>query len=79
MGSGRQLQRLVLTGLAQKGEKLLLVDQDAQSNLTMNLGYPDPDEIEVTMFKILESVISKKVLPKREDYILSVEGGYCAF
>lgn len=31
--------------LAQQGKKVLLVDADAQANLTMSLGYPRPDDL----------------------------------
>ena len=33
--------------LAQQGKKVLLVDADAQANLTMSLGYPRPDDLPI--------------------------------
>ena len=32
-------------GLANQGKKVLLIDADAQANLTMSLGWQEPDEI----------------------------------
>lgn len=31
--------------LSKQGKKVLLVDADAQANLTMSLGYPRPDDL----------------------------------
>lgn len=36
-------------GLAQQGKKVLLVDADAQGNLTQMLGWRQPDELSPTM------------------------------
>lgn len=35
--------------LVQQGKKVLLIDADAQSNLTMALGYNRPDDIPITL------------------------------
>ena len=35
-------------GLVQQGKKVLLIDADAQANLTMALGYNRPDDIPIT-------------------------------
>ena len=34
-------------GLVQQGKKVLLIDTDAQANLTMALGYNRPDDIPI--------------------------------
>ena len=36
-------------GLAKQGSKVLLIDADAQANLTMALGYNRPDDIPITI------------------------------
>ena len=36
-------------GLVQQGKKVLLIDADAQANLTMALGYNRPDDIPITL------------------------------
>ena len=36
-------------GLAKQGKKVLLIDADAQANLTMALGYNRPDDIPITL------------------------------
>lgn len=36
-------------GLAKQGKKVLLIDADAQANLTMALGYNRPDDIPIKM------------------------------
>lgn len=38
-------------GLVQQGKKVLLIDADAQANLTMALGYNRPDDIPITLSK----------------------------
>ena len=35
--------------LAKQGKKILLIDADAQANLTMALGYSRPDDIPITL------------------------------
>lgn len=35
--------------LSKQGKKVLLVDADAQANLTMSLGYPRPDDLPISL------------------------------
>ena len=44
--------------LAQQGKKVLLIDADAQANLTMSLGYHRPDDLPVTLSTIMQDIIS---------------------
>ena len=44
-------------GLARTGKKVLLIDCDPQGDLTMCCGYPDNDEIDVTVSTIMEKII----------------------
>ena len=43
--------------LAQQGQKVLLVDADAQANLTMSLGYPRPDDLPISLATIMQDII----------------------
>ena len=40
-------------GLAQQGKKVLLVDADAQGNLTQMLGWRQPDELSPTLADLM--------------------------
>ncbi len=43
--------------LAQQGNKVLLIDADAQANLTMALGYNRPDDLPVTLSPVMQNII----------------------
>ena len=43
--------------LTQQGKKVLLIDADAQANLTMSLGYGRPDDLSDTLSSIMQDVI----------------------
>lgn len=47
-------------GLAKQGNKVLLIDADAQANLTMALGYNRPDDLPVTLSTIMQNIIDDK-------------------
>ncbi len=47
-------------GLAREGNRVLLIDLDAQANLTMSLGYQNPDELPVTITDYLGMVIEDR-------------------
>ena len=49
--------------LAQQGKKVLLIDADAQANLTMSLGYNRPDDLPVTLSTILHHGEGVDLLP----------------
>ncbi|MGL4362449.1 MAG: ParA family protein [Cellulosilyticaceae bacterium] len=59
-------------GLAKKGKKVLLIDFDPQSSLTVALGFNNPDEIQVTMYDLIRLTIEEDELPPKEKYIKSV-------
>ena len=48
--------------LARQGKKVLLIDADAQANLTMSLGYNRPDDLPVTLSTIMQDIIDDKPL-----------------
>ena len=41
-------------GLAKQGKRVLLIDADAQANLTMALGYSRPDDLPITLSTIIK-------------------------
>ncbi len=43
-------------GLAQAGKKVLLVDCDPQSSLTISLGHPQPDKLPITLSDMIHSL-----------------------
>lgn len=50
-------------GLAKQGEKVLLIDADAQGSLTASLGFRQPDKLEVTLADVLENIINEEEMP----------------
>ena len=48
--------------LVQQGKKVLLIDADAQANLTMALGYNRPDDIPITLSTVMQNIIDDKTL-----------------
>ena len=48
--------------LVQQGKKVLLIDADAQANLTMALGYNRPDDIPITLSTVMQNIIDDKRL-----------------
>ena len=57
--------------LASTGHKVLLVDFDPQANLSMSFGITSPDELELSMHDLLSVVMDGKLLPPKEDFIIS--------
>ncbi len=49
-------------GLAREGYNTLLIDLDAQANLTMSLGWHSPDDISVTIASLMGMVINDEPL-----------------
>lgn len=62
------------TNLARQGKKVLLVDFDSQANLTMCMGYHQPDELPCTMAHLMKGMIDETFDFKKEDFILCNEG-----
>lgn len=48
------------TGLAAQGKKVLLVDADAQGNLTDSLGFHEPDSLPVSLAAVLNEVVDEE-------------------
>ena len=61
-------------GLAREGKKVLLVDTDPQGSLTISLGYPRPDELETTLFDLLNKTINEDSVSAGEGILHQAEG-----
>ena len=61
-------------GLAREGKKVLLVDTDPQGSLTISLGYPRPDELETTLFDLLNKTINEDCVSAGEGILHQAEG-----
>lgn len=61
-------------GLARAGKKVLLIDCDPQGDLTICCGYPDNDEIDVTIASIMQKVVGDESLNFDEGIIHQAEG-----
>ena len=46
-------------GLANKGKRVLVIDNDLQGSLTEALGYPQPDKLEITLANVMEWVLNE--------------------
>lgn len=60
--------------LAQQGKKVLLIDADAQANLTMSLGYNRPDDLSETLSSIMQDVIDDNPLNVQKAILHHKEG-----
>ena len=60
--------------LVQQGKKVLLIDADAQANLTMALGYNRPDDIPITLSTVMQNIIDDTTLDVSQGIIHHNEG-----
>lgn len=61
-------------GLARTGEKVLLIDADAQGSLTASLGYGEPDAMEYTLATVLGKIINDEAADWHEGILHHAEG-----
>ena len=61
-------------GLAAQGKKVLLVDADAQGNLTDSLGYREPDNLSVSLATILTKTMMEEPYEPDEGILRHSEG-----
>ena len=52
----------------------VLIDADAQANLTMALGYNRPDDIPITLSTVMQNIIDDKTLDASQGIIHHREG-----
>ena len=61
-------------GLAKQGKRVLLIDADAQANLTMALGYSRPDDLPITLSTIMQNIIDDKSFDVSQGILSHNEG-----
>ena len=61
-------------GLAKAGKRVLLVDFDPQASMTIALGYPQPDQIPVTVTDLMTKIIEDEPIQRGEGIIHHKEG-----
>ena len=61
-------------GLAMEGKKVLLVDTDPQASLTISLGYPRPDDLQVTVTDLMKKIIADEPIEPGEGILHHAEG-----
>lgn len=61
-------------GLSRQNKKVLLIDTDPQASLTISLGYPRPDDLELTLSDLLNGTISENPVALDEVLIHQREG-----
>lgn len=61
-------------GLARQGEKVLLIDADAQGNLTDSLGWSEPDKLPTSLATVMTKLITDEALEPKEGILHHKEG-----
>ena len=61
-------------GLSRQGKKVLLIDADAQGNLTQMLGWPQPDELSPTLSTLMEKIIAEQPIAPGEGILHHTSG-----
>ena len=61
-------------GLAREGKRVLLVEADAQGSMAISLGVQEPDELAVTLVKLMEKTINDEEIGPDEGIIHHAEG-----
>ena len=61
-------------GLSRQGKKVLLIDADAQGNLTQMLGWSQPDELSPTLSTLMEKIIAEQPIAPGEGILRHPSG-----
>ena len=61
-------------GLAMEGKKVLVVDADPQSSLTISLGHPVPDNLPITLSDLMGKVLMEQPIEPGEGILHHPEG-----
>lgn len=74
-GVGKTTTTLSLAvGLAAQGEKILMIDADAQGSLTISCGIKQPDELHFTLANIMNNIINDVDVSANDGIITTDEG-----
>lgn len=60
--------------LANKGKKVLVIDNDPQGSMTASLGFRNPDELPVTLATVLTQIIEDEEIPENYGILSHAEG-----
>ena len=61
-------------GLAREGKTVLLIDTDPQASLTISMGNPRPDELDVTLSDLMKKFMEEKPIEPGEGILSHGEG-----
>ena len=61
-------------GLVRQGFDVLLVDMDSQANLTMALGFQNPDDMDFTVSNVLYKAVHEETIIPEEGILTTAEG-----
>ena len=61
-------------GLARHGKKVLLIDANAQGNLTDSLGWNEPDKLPISLATVISKVITEKPIEPNVGILHHAEG-----
>ena len=74
-GTGKSTTAVNLgVGLARRGKRVLLLDADSQSSLTVSMGTAEPDKLPVTLATVMSSIISERSFDYADGIIRHAEG-----
>ncbi len=62
--------------LVRRGNKVLLIDADAQGSLTAGLGYREPDSMENTLASVIEKIVNEEDFDKETYGIIHHKEGF---
>ena len=61
-------------GLVRQGYDVLLIDLDSQANLTMALGFQNPDDMDFTVSNVLHKAVHEETIIPEEGILTTTEG-----
>lgn len=74
-GTGKTQTSVNLSsGLVRNGKKVLVIDADPQSSLTVSLGWNRPDLLEVTLVDIMERIMNREEIEVKDGILQHHEG-----